>query len=544
MMMLIKMRSLIVATLFLSNGAWAQVSDSTQAPVSSVSRWQMQTACRLDEVKINRSNPYQFCTENIAAVETRYRSCVGDQPFSKSVQNEFREEYQLALREQIKILMARDLFYTSRITPDSSFYEDAWLKLRQRWTARLAQLPKVMELDRRTSLGRDRCTLHFLAGQDCGELPAKGIVDLIAIEKERALEGFSNRQARRSVPVRLSYDLFESVLLLDLLKSESDEIQALNKNYLFSYYPELAIDAGFYRSISDLARRSGFYFEALARITKAKQSGNGASFEEINKVVLDILESSAEHGRISESTHRLIESSFYRVKERISNELIRLNDRAIAEPDWLFDQDYLLFGAADLSLRLGQRSRAQLLQTMVCHNLNQDKKWKERKRTFGLVVGGVALATGVGAIFEVGIAVSTPVIIATLSLANMASAIDVYSTFQQRQTDRALFLLQGTDYLSLKEADEAFGTAVPWAVANVAFTAPAILLRQIALGRAAAVKSNDQARLRQLDRYQKLVVRTTVGAGGIVTATQAPSVYEAIQSLRNEGSENSNVGQK
>lgn len=434
-------------------------------------------------------------------------------------------------REQMKLIMSQEVSYASRFKSLSHDGIDHWAQLRERWRQRLFDDRKVLELDRSLALGRDRCALSMVIGIDCGNQPA---IDILGIHQARAFDAEENRTENKVYPSGIAYELLRGELLLQTLsvdlKKSAGELEEANSvaketlNSVLGLLPELAVDDYLRKRVRSVARRAHL-FEAVRKMELSQldmqQRLNG--IDQQLKIFVSSPLTSQQLGSIEEE--------FFKAHEILLANLDSQIKRGRSDRDFIFEQDFLLFAFARHEQERGNANSAGLLQASICGNEMNAKESAQRIKLTKLGLATLGLATGVGAFFDVGVILSS-VFVTTMSTSMIAvSALDVYESGLAASQARDLFALRAVPYSEWKQADDVFMRSIPWAVVNVAATAPIFALAKINSARRLAQSAGDVGRVARLERYHKATVGIAIAMGVGLTATQLGPAYEAAKEL-------------
>ncbi len=423
-------------------------------------------------------------------------------------------------REQMKLVLTQEVWYASRFKALSHGPLDHWEVLRSRWRRRLTDDQEVMVLDRDPKLGKDRCALSLVLGFDCGSSPA---FDILGVHRARAWAAEESRSAGRKYPDGISYQLLSAILLLETLATNSKTAAAQKAanvetiDSVISFLPELAIDPYLRMRVKSVARRQGL----ISRILKI----DFAAMDMQQR--LDRIEETLENSPALTSRQiSFIEEEFFK-----SNDLLlKILDAQLLggreNANFVFDQDYLLYAFAKHERQRGNSKSAGLLQASICGNELVNKRSAQRLEIAKLGLATLGLVTGVGAMFDIGIVLSAT-FVATMSTSMIAvSAIDIYQAAATSNQERDLFALKAVPYSDWKAAQDKLTEAIPWAVVNVAATAPVFALAKIHSARRAAQIAGDFEKVRKLEAYQKATITIAMSMGVALTAVQLPEAYK------------------
>ena len=472
------------------------------------------------DTKSAKKDPYAAC---FAEPSDSDKSC-----FESATRiRDYKNIWVALRREQMKLILTQEVWYASRFKALSQDGVDHWQNLRQRWHQRLADDHEVLAFDRDPKLGKDRCALSMVLGFDCGTQP---YFDILGVHHSRALQAEENRAAGRRYPDGISYQLISAVLLLETLQSNSktpQEQNALNKetvDSVINFLPELAIDTYLRMRVKSVARRQGL----IDRVKKIDVSSMDMQqrLDAIDTILEDLNSKPLVAAQI-----KFIEEEFFKANDLLLKNLDSQLTRGRASADFIFEQDYLLYAFAKHERQRGNLKSAGMLQASICGNEIVGKRSAQRMEMTKLGLAALGLVTGVGAMFDVGVVLSAT-FIATMSTSMMAvSALDVYQSATAVSIERDLFALKAVPYSDWKAADDKYAESIPWAVVNVAATAPIFALAKIHSARRAAQIAGDLARVQRLTAYQNATVTIAMSMGVALTAIQIPEAYKDAKDL-------------
>lgn len=496
----------------------------------------------------------QICQDHRPEFEAYYRDCL----WSGQRTEVFHQTAQFARLEQLKAMFDLEIFYISRIPYTSPLFRKEWADFRARWTQRVAQNKALMDIDADPRMDLARCAFHSMVGLDCGGNPG---IDNIGIKQKQAMLAANNASIGYQGPPSLVRDLLRARLTLQASNETVKEMtrdtapqaqrkarQAKDrsdlKDYVFNMYPEFVmnngwLDTGFWRgnlksTLESVLQRNGVFAAFDNRIAQLESKDN-----------LDISLKIANAGFVAKQRltptswtpqeAQIIETQF----SKSLNQILAIIDgqikKASRSDNWVINQDYLVGHAADVALASGRTLRGNYNQAMICNNMYSRAGWKEAKTTLEVVGGGVALLTGVGAMFDVGAAATLGLSATSVGLINGISGLDLYSAIKDRSYARDMFYLRGgIQFHDLKDADKDLLASVPWVVLNAAFVAPGLVLEKIASATKLAQAANDATRVTSLNRYRRAVTVAMTAANAGVVVYNEHSAYLVIKETLKE----------
>lgn len=498
-------------------GSWASAAGT--APTGPA----CQRAWSDFDTETAKQDPYAVCFSEPSEVD---KVC-----FESATRIRDNKNVWVALRrEQMKLLLTQEVWYASRFKALSHSGTDHWQELQQRWHKRLADDQEVLAFDRDLKLGKDRCALSMVLGFDCGTQPS---FDILGVHHARALQAEDNRSAGRRYPDGISYQLISAVLLLETLQSSSKtppEQNILDKetvDSVISFLPELAIDTYLRMRVKSVARRQGL-------VDRVKKTDFSAMDMQQRLDAIDTILEDLNSKPLAAAQIKLIEEEFFKANELLLKNLESQLTRGRVSADSVFDQDYLLYAFAKHERQRGNLKSAGMVRASICGNEIVGKRSAQRMEMTKLGLAALGLFTGVGAMFDVGVVLSAT-FVATMSTSMIAvSALDVYQSATAASIERDLFALKAVPYSDWKAADDKYSESIPWAVVNVAATAPIFALAKIHSAKRAAQLAGDLTRVQRLTTYQNATIAIAMSMGVALTTIQIPEAYKDAKELMGE----------
>ena len=505
--------------------------------------------CNWSKVPVHVENPYQSCSAYRVKMDSFTSRCVNENT-NPSI---FKESSKIARLEQMKLIFTQELLYLSRIPYTASFFEPAWSSFRLRWKKRADENTDLLNVDADPKLGMGKCVLHQMLGRDCGGMPA---IDLISLKKEEAIEGAKNMAADFKAEPSLVRDLLKAELTLQAalpsqaavkrrknipasMQFELSEKELLIQNYIENYYPEFHFSSNLRKWLKHWLQASGVSQE-LSQAINAKEKDSDLSMNEklgmLKTIALKKI-TNIEKRRLEKQIENDFQVSFNEILDELADQF----EEAQKNPLLALKEDYLLGSAMTVAMNANDREHAGIYQAMICKNALQEANQKQVRNTLLLVGSGLALATGVGAMFDVGIAA----VLGTTSLAliNTISVYQAIAAYQDASVKRKLYVLHGIDSSDLVESEKEYLESLPWVVLNAVLSSPLLVLKQIGIARSLALAANDLNKAARLNFFRKSVLGITFALNGGIAAYNAKNGYDALQSLLKEKNETFNIKQ-
>ncbi len=465
---------------------------------------------------VDLENPYRVCKEQQETALDYYDSCtVHDQ-----VESTHSPRALLARREQIKTLLMQEMFYMKRISPNAPGFDRHWINFKERWTAILNQNPDVKALDQDGKLGPDQCSLHQMLGLGCGDSPDPGI---IPEAKNEATRGHQLSAKLSGLPDNFRVDLVKAALLIDsamphgtaastknwyqsTFKTQPEKTAQANaiKDYVYAYFPEFEKDPSL---VSDLLNSLDSHYDLKQlRDRFDRYNESNADISNRSNEIAKFLKEKIARDSLNYRDFDRLEIRFGQAREEIRKDFVRQIDRGRNDPNWLFDQDYLMQGALRTAASIQDDRDVAFFQTQICNNVRNERDLKTRRKHHMLYASVGIAATGLGAAFLSG-PISMVVLASSIGMSSLVSVADIKAAYNELAKGQELFYSGGKTHSEV-ESDR---HSKNFALAKGALTAvsgPTMLtLRQISLARQAAIAAGDLQKANELAKAETTVLR-------------------------------------
>lgn len=483
----------------------------------------------------NLSQSNLFCSNNSVSYDLKSPLKLCENPnqirlfegISNSCVNKNTETLVLR-REQLKILFNSEMFLLSRVPSWNNQFEKLWKNAQERWTARLKSEKELLDFDRQKTLGPDRCFLHHITGKICDEDTLT--VNLIRAQKFQSQKNLVNRAARRKLPVGLLFDLFEMILMEQAF--QGSDLSAV-KNLIYVANPELKESHFLHKLLLELSEHFGFSKKLFNRLELAKKAGQDQTFEDITTEVLEILRGTLSDEDIYKKIkfqEKQIEGLFFKSLNRLVKNMDLQYLKGRSDVDWLFNQQYLVLNAFHLSGYLGLENEIRTYQSLLCTNIQREKRFQNTIENIQLFGGLVALTTGAGLFLDLGAEVTMGLLVSTLGLVNGLSLMDLYLAWDRYSQQKAQFGSQLAQPENLNDAEKDLYSTIPWTVINLALVAPSIIINDLKSAIRVAKLTNNLERLKKLKMTLKILVGLNMAAGFTLAGYMDKEVYDFLKS--------------
>jgi hypothetical protein len=492
---------------------WDRVSINTENIYQSCQSYGQVIEQSKSQIKLveQRKSPYPDLDKNISLFEKDYQNCiVPDVEFMSNLRTEL-------IREQMKLIFNQELTYISRWTPDSPFYENIWSQFRKRWRQREILAPEILSYDRRPELKRDQCALHIKLGLECAGLPK---IDSISLQQNRFKSLALKKASARIIPVGITFDLIEAVLLLKV----NELVSPAEKNLIYSYFPELAVAPSLNRVVEHILNiRHLGPLEISRALWNSQASPKSIVDETMAKVFVQM------PLRVDEASD--LNQRIFAAQSDVFRKFDAFLRRGQMDQNWLLEQDFLLAPRMKQSLNLRQLDKAAALQTLICHNDYVADQEKSKRDRWMLIGGAGALVSGVGMLFDFGAIVGAVMTSTTFSLVASLSWAQISAAASALDIQNDLLLQHRADHLQFAASEREFMATIPSAIANLSLFAPIAILHKISQAQRLAEASHDVLRVAELSRYRKAVILVATVGGVALTAQSVRDASAAIDDL-------------
>ncbi len=492
--------------------------------------------CDWKDLLITPENPYTHCSEQSEVYLRKMKHCNPNGTLASEKKLDL-----LVLREELKLTFAQELLYVSRIAPKSRYFEQVWVNLETKWKKRIASAGELLEIDKSEKLKGERCTLHVYADLLCDQnIP---VLQYFQMRKEQVIQGYKNSLLTRRIPEGTLYSLIEAKLIADSSNylvynkeslSESDlfKHEKINKSiqtYVYNFYPELHINATLSENLASIIKVRGLVAKVISQAGK-----KFLTMAQRKKIVDDVMNQSFSQKPLSQNLLDGFEHELLQGMQMIFNRFDFEIRKGLANPAWVMGQDHYILPRLNMAMQLQQPQEAGFLQYQICVNYLSIRESDRKKEMAKIVFSGLALLTGIGALFEVGAILGTTLIISNFAFMGAVSAIDLHTAGKKSNEMMRLYLLREANYTNVAQADKDLVTQIPWAIINVALVTPLIALKYINDARKVAMTTKDSQTLMRLDRMQKGVITVAVVGGGGMAAVGVYDGYQAFKELVEE----------
>jgi hypothetical protein len=426
---------------------------------------------------------------------------------------------QLARREQIKTLLVKEIAYLKRLSPDSPGFDRYWTDFKERWTVTLNRNPDIKALDQDSKLGPDQCSLHQMLSIPCGDMQDQGFLSEM---KNEAIRGHQVSKQISGLPDTLISDLIRAALLVDsanthgtaesskrwyqeTFETQPEKTKSTNtvNDYVYGYYPEFEKDPNLVPDLLNAldARYDLKKLRATFKSYDAKTDVSKRTFD-----ITNFLKEKFKKDPLKNGDFDQFEKRFGHTMNEIRNDFKQQIDRGRTDPNWLFDQDYLMSSALRVSASIGDDRNVAFFQTQICHNVRNEHDLKVRHNRFRNYASvGIAIA-GTGAVFLSGpVAVIT--IAASIGMSNLVSIVNIQEAYQKLAKGESLFYAGGKPYTEVKSDEKTKNFAIAQGALN-AISGPTMLtLKQLSAARQAAIALGDAQKAESLAKIEKSVLR-------------------------------------
>lgn len=305
-------------------------------------------------------------------------------------------------REQYRFLIARELQLLSRISQGSPGYEERWRNFIDKWEARYVSDPELLRLDQSD---------HKIANRSL-----RSIIHGLSERKTELEASFETLAKNTGIQKVLTYALFRSAILLSTLKSDAAQKWALRlskgdkklaqtlltqqRDFIYGLYPELRSQPAILKE-TEKTLHLQMDLEKVSQSLFAQENGQELTDEmRIRKINEELSRPPRSSSAISKVP--ALVSSIENRFAHATDEILKKNDQWIHEsesnPSELFQNDALLLSAMQSLNRDSGNLEYQTLGVHYCQ-LKRSEKRTQTLKTWALVIGGgIALATGVGAL--------------------------------------------------------------------------------------------------------------------------------------------------
>lgn len=492
--------------------------------------------CDWRELIVTPENPYANCSEQADVYLKKMRICNPKGTLASEKKLDL-----LVLREELKLIFAQELLYVSRISPQSRYFEQVWVNLETKWKKRIASASALLEIDKSEKLKGDRCTLHVYADLLCDQnLP---VLQYFQMRKEQVIQGYKNSLLTRRIPEGTLYSLIEAKLIADSSNylvynkeglSEADlfKHEKINKSiqtYVYNFYPELHINATLSENLASIIKARGLVTKVISLAGK-----KFLTMTQRKMIVDDVMNQSFSQKPLSKNLLDGFEHELLHGMQMIFNRFDYEIRNGLANPLWVMGQDHFILPRLNMAMELQQHQEAGFLQGQICINYLNLRESDRKKEMAKIVFSGLALLTGIGALFEVGAILGTTLIVSNFAFMGAVSAIDLHTAGKKSNEMMRLYLLREANYTNMAQADKDLITQIPWAIINVALVTPLIAIKYINDARKIAIASKDSQALMHLDQMQKGVIKVALVGGGGMTAVGVYDGYQAFKELVDE----------